>query len=384
MKSVIEQQRIVDEARVFADENIRPYASEFDANEALPKTLITLMGSKGYLGASLPEKYGGLGLDPIHYGYFTEVIGKACSSTRALLTVQTSLVGETLLRWGTEQQINKYLPLLIKGEKISAFALSEPNVGSDAKSVEATYRKENGKYILNGHKKWISFAGIADVFLVVAACQENISAFLVDRQSPGMKVVPMRGMLAARAAHIAEIEMQEVEVPEDHLLGREGWGLNTVVATALNHGRYSIAWAGLAIAQECLDAMVNYSRERKQFGKKIYQFQLIQGLISDAVTKVHAARAICLRAGELASHKDSEAIMETNIAKYFTSKVAMEVAMAAVQVHGGNGCNSKYPVERLFREARILEIIEGSSQIQQEIISTYGLRKYYQKNYYAK
>ncbi|MCU0288129.1 MAG: acyl-CoA dehydrogenase, partial [Acidobacteria bacterium] len=148
-------------------------------------------------------------------------------------------------------------------------------------------------------------------------------------------------------------------------------------STALDHGRYSIAWAGVAIAQEALEAMITYSRQRSQFGKKLYTHQLIQGIIGDAVTKVHAGRALCLRAGQLRKANDSSAVIETTIAKYFTSKIAMEVTIDAVQVHGGNGCYNKYPVERLFREAKVLEIIEGTSQVQQEIISSYGLRAYY-------
>jgi alkylation response protein AidB-like acyl-CoA dehydrogenase len=375
------QEKLVEEARLFADQEVRPFAAEFEAREALPKELIRKMADRGYLAASFPEKYGGLGLDPVQYGLFTEEIGKACSSTRGLLTVHTSLVGETLVRWGTDEQKDRWLLPMARGEKIAAFALTEPGVGSDAKNVQTAYRQAGHKYIINGKKKWISFSDIADYLLVVASNDGRVSTFIVEREFPGVKTTPIKGLLGGRASHIAEIELNDVEVPQENLVGKEGGGFTYVVSTALDHGRYSIAWAGVALAQEALEAMISYSRKRSQFGQKIYNFQLIQGIIGDAVTKVHAGRALCLRAGELRKAGSPEAAMETTIAKYFTSKMAMEVAIDAVQVHGGNGCYNKYPVERLFREAKILEIIEGSSQVQQEIISRYGLRKYFRSGY---
>ena len=189
----------------------------------------------------------------------------------------------------------------------------------------------------------------------------------------------MKGLLARRASHIAEIELNDVYVPKENVIGRPGSGFPYVVGTALDHGRYCIAWSGVAVAQEALDAMVTYARNRKQFDKKICEFQLIQGIIADSVTMIHAARALCIRAGELRQQGDSNAITETTIAKYFTSKVAMEVATDAVQVHGGDGCSNSFPVERLFREAKVLEIIEGTSQIQQQLIAKYGLRQYRRK-----
>ena len=371
------QKIIVNEAKIFAQEEIRPFAAAFDAAGALPKGLIKKLADRKYLSATFPEKYGGLELDPVYYGFLTEEIGKACCSTRALLTVQTSLVGETILRWGTTGQKDRWLPRMASGEKVGAFALSEPNIGSDAKNVETQYEKRGNGYAVSGRKKWITFGEIADFFIVIASQKGTITSLIVERESPGLKALPIKGLLAGRASHIAEIEFDNVFVPGENLLGQEGSGFNYTVSTALDHGRYSIAWAGVAVAQEALDAMVSYARKRRQFGKKIYQFQLIQGMIGTAVTKIHAARALCLRAGEMRKKGDLEAVMETAIAKYFSSKIALEVATDAVQVHGGNGCCDRYPVERLFREAKVLEIIEGTSQIHQELIGLYGLKKYF-------
>ena len=373
------QQSIVSDVREFTDSRIRPFATEFELNERLPKELIRDMASKGYLAASFPAKYGGLGLDPVHYGLFTEQVGKGCCSTRGLITVHTSLVGESILRWGSEQQKEKWLPAMASGKKIAAFALSEPEVGTNAAGVQTKYHKNGKGYILNGIKKWITCGDIADIFMVIATNDTHISAFLVERQFAGVSTKPLKGLLASKASHVAEITLDNVEVPETHLVGIEGGGYTYIVNTALDHGRYSIAWAGVAIAQEAVDAMVKYARNRSQFGKKLHHFQLIQAMIGDAVTKVHAARALCMKAGELRRTNHEDAMIETSIAKYFSSKIAMDITIDAVQLHGGNGCCNEYPVERLFREAKILEIIEGTSQVQQEIIAKYALSRYYKK-----
>jgi alkylation response protein AidB-like acyl-CoA dehydrogenase len=373
---IFRQQGIVDEARIFAEREIRPHAATFDQKERLSRGLITKMAEKGFLAASFPEKYGGLNLDPVFYGLFTEQIGKACCSTRSLITVHTSIVGETVLRWGSEEQKQTLLPRMAAGERIGAFALSESEVGSNAKGVQTTYSGSANSYIVNGNKKWISFGDMADFFIVIASNNGQISAFIVERGYEGVKTTPIRGMLGCRASHIAELEFRDVLVPFENVLGPVGSGFPFIVGTALDHGRYSIAWASLAVAQESMEAMIRYAKTRKQFGKHIYKFQLIQGIIGDAATRVHAARALCLKAGEMRKKGDPGALAETTIAKYFASKVAMDVARDAVQVHGGNGCCNQYPVERLFREAKILEIIEGTSQIQQELIAKYALRRY--------
>jgi alkylation response protein AidB-like acyl-CoA dehydrogenase len=367
---------IIAEAREFADTEVRPFATEFDRTETLPRELIDKMAERKYLAASFPEEFGGLGLDPVNYGYFTEEIGKACCSTRSLITVHTSLVGESLLRWGSKEQKEKWIPAMAEGKKIGSFALSEPEIGSNARGVKTSYRKATDGFVISGKKKWISFAAIADFFIVVAADGEKVTAFIVERSAKGVTTKRIPGMLGCRAAYVSEIDLENVLVPPENMVGKEGSGFPYVVGTALDHGRYSIAWGGVAIAQSSLEAMINYSRRRTQFGKKIYEFQLVRGLIGDAVTKTHAARALCVKAGEMRQEGHQDAITETAIAKYFTSKVALEVASDAVQVHGGEGCSQNYPVERLFREAKILEIIEGTNQIQQEMLARFALRKY--------
>jgi len=282
-----------------------------------------------------------------------------------------------MLRWGTKKQKDRWLPPMALGEKIGAFALTEPDVGTDARSVRTNYKKTTEGYLINGHKKWISFGQIADFFLVIASRDREISAFIVGRHFKGVKIMPIKGMLASRASHIAEIELENVEVPKDNVLGRVGSAFDYIVTTALDNGRYSIAWAGVAVAQEALEQMVTYSRKRTQFNKKLHEFQLIRGMIADAATKTSAARALCLKAGQMRKEDHPDAIVETVIAKYFASQVANSVVRDALQVHGAKGCCNSYPVERLFREAKLLEIIEGTSQIHQEMIAKSALRKYF-------
>lgn len=374
-----QKDNIILEAKLFTEKEIRPFAGDFEREEKVPKELIKKMAERNYLAAPFPEEYGGLGLDPLYYGYLTEEIGKGCSSTRALLTVHTSLVGETLLKLGTKEQKEKYLKPMAKGELIAAFALSEPEVGTDAQSVKTSYKKEGNKYILNGSKKWISFGDIADIFIIMASEGKNVTAFIAERNFGGIKTKPIKGLMAGKAAHIAEIEINNLEIPEENVLGNVGGGFAFVGNTALDYGRYSIAWAATAVAGAALEEMVTYSRQRSQFDQKIYKFQTVREIIADATTKYLTSRALCIHAGNLRVEGSDESVMQTTIAKYYSSKIVMDVAKDAVQVFGGNGCTSEYPVERFFREAKIFEIIEGTSQVQQEIISRYALGKYYRR-----
>lgn len=367
----------------FIKSEISPLVAEIDKSCVYPKALIKKLADEKYLTPTFPLEFGGLNLTSLEYGNFTEAVGKVCQATRALLTVHNSLVGETIFRWGSDEQKKDYLFNMSSGNKIGAFALSEPKIGSDAKNVETKYEKKNDAYIINGKKKWTSFGGIADFFLVIATNEKNVSTFLVDRNSDGIKVEEMQGLLAGNGVHISQIEFNNVVVPSSKLLGGEGNGLNYIVSTALDHGRYSIAWGGIAIAQAALEAMVTYARRREQFGEKIYKHDAIQQMIGESTAKLHSARALCEKVAVMRSENHPDSIMETNVAKYITSKVAVEIANIAVQVHGGNGCWNQFPVEKLFREARILEIIEGTSQVQEKLIASFALRRYFNNELYT-
>ena len=361
--------------RSFVDEEIVPYANQCDREEYTPSQLIEKLANRGYLGAVLPKDRGGSGMDMITYGLLNEEIGRGCSSLRSLLTVH-SMVSYALLKWGSKFQKECWIPKLASGEVIAAFALSEPNVGSDAKSAETTAILSGDSYILNGQKKWITYGQIADVFLVFAQYEGKPSAFLVEKNSPGLSIKPISGMLGVRASMLAELHLNDCKIPQENLVCRQGFGFSHVASSALDYGRYSVAWGCIGIAQACLEACIQYTSQRKQFGVYLREHQLIQQMLTEMVANVKAARLLCYQAGYLKDIGEPKSIMETSIAKYFASTMATKVASDAVQIHGGNGCSSEYPVQRYFRDAKIMEIIEGSTQIQQITIAEYGYQEY--------
>ena len=368
------QARIVAKAGEFARDVLQPRARQNDETGVFPRDVLRQMASLGFLGASLPQQYGGLELDPLAYGLLVEAIEQGDSAASRLLTVHLALAAQAILRYGSDEQLRRWMPGIARGETLCAFGLTEPDHGSDAGSIQTSYAVHGDDFCLNGRKKWISFSGIADVILIVARNAETVSVFLVRRDTPGLTITPIRGLMAGRACHICEIALQDVKVGRDALLGAEGQGFTYVVNTALDHGRYSVAWSGVGLAQAALNAMVSYSKHREQFGCKLSKHQLIRAAIADAVTDVYAARSLCLRAAQTRKAGSPEAVTESMIAKQFASRVAFRVACDAVQLHGGNGCYSDYPVERYMREAKVLEIIEGTTQITQMVISLHGLR----------
>ncbi len=370
------QGRIVQEAGEFARAVLAPQAPLNEEKGVFPRDVLAQMGERGYLGATLPREYGGLGLDPVAYGLLVAEIEKGDCSASRLLTVHLALAGEAICKCGSDSQIRKWIPRVARGETMCAFALTEPEHGSDAAGIQTAYTEHGNEFRINGRKRWITFSGIANLLLVMARNGEAVSAFLVEREAPGVSIEPQKSLAAGRACHICEVALNDVVVGKENLVGQAGQGFTYVANTALDHGRYSIAWGGVGLAEAALDAMVSYARQRKQFGQSIGSFQLIRRMIAEAVTGVYAAKSLCLRAGELRKSGAPDAIIETTIAKHFSAQTAFRIACDAVQVHGGNGFTSDYPVERYMREAKVLEIIEGTSQIQQMMISMHGLRRF--------
>ena len=360
--------------REFVNHEIVPYADWCDREEHTPPNLIQKLAEKGYLSALIPQNLGGSGFDPITYGLLNEEVGRGCSSLRSLITVH-SMVCQALLKWGNKFQKAYWVPKLAAGEVIGAFALSEPDVGSDAKSIETTAKLVDRSYILNGRKKWITYGQIADIFLVFARCEGEYSAFLVEKNSPGLAIKPISGMVGVKASMLAELHLDDCSIPSENLVGRSGFGFSYIAASALDWGRYSVAWGCVGIAQACLEASLKYTNERQQFNVCLKEHQLIKQMISEAIANVKAARLLCYQAGYLKEIGDPKSMQETSIAKYFASVVANKVAGDAVQIHGGNGCSSEYPVQRYWRDAKIMEIIEGSTQIQQITIADYGYQE---------
>ena len=365
-----EQRALRAEVRDFVSREIAPHAGRWDREETTPREIVDRLVERGWLGSMVPAEHGGKGLDMISYGILNEEIGRGCSSIRSLLTVH-DMVCRGILRWGSRGQKERYLPRLARGEILGAFALSEPGAGSDAMGIQTRAATQDDGFVLDGTKKWITYGQIADLFLLFAQLDGKPTAFLVERGTPGFTVVPLRGILGTRASMLAELKLENVRIPAEAMVGRPGFGVSHVVGAALEQGRYSVACGSVGIAQACLDECLAYSRERVQFDKPLFDHQLVRAMLSDMITNVRAARLLCMRAGYLRDTGDPGSFAETMLAKYFASTTATKVASDAVQIHGGNGCHEDFAVSRYFRDAKVMEIIEGSSQIQQFTIARF-------------
>ena len=350
--------------REFVREHIRPHAGTWDREERVPPELIDQLRENRYLGSPLPVDAGGGGLDAITYGLLTEELGRGCSSVRSLLTVH-DMVALAVSRWGSRELKAKVGTAVAQGELLCALALSEPDAGSDAAGVQTEAHPDGDGYVLNGRKKWITYGQIADLFLTLTRCDGKLTAFLVPADAAGLTRRPLRGIVGTRASLLAELDFDHCFIPASHRVGGVGFGLSHVVGGALDHGRYSVAWGAVGIAQACLDACLEYTSTRKQFGVPISQHQLVQRKLANMITDTRAARLLCYRAGYMRHIGDPSAPSETLIAKYFASKAAVRAANAAVQLHGANGLTEDYPVGRYLRDAKVTEIIEGSTQSQQ-------------------
>ncbi|MFD1989553.1 acyl-CoA dehydrogenase family protein [Paenibacillus nicotianae] len=368
-----EQIKWKEEFREFVDTEIVPYAKENDRQEKLAPEIIKKLKQKGYMGSMLPKEYGGMGLDWIALGIFNEELGRGCSSVRSLLTVH-GMVALSILRWGTKEQKESFLPQMAKGEKIGAFALTEPEAGSDSQSIKSTATLYENHYTINGHKKWITMGQIADVFLVFVKYDGQPTAFLIDRETEGFIQKPISGLIGARATMNAELYFNHCKIPQKNVIGSIGTGLSYVALDCLDYGRYTVACGCVGLAQACLEESTSYSRNRIQFGTTLGENQLIQKMITEMTVNIRAARLLCYSAGYLKDILDPDSIIETWTAKYFASKIVNQIASDAIQIHGANGCSSDYPVERYMRDAKINEIIEGTTQIHEMLIASNTFR----------
>lgn len=355
-------------ARRFVDEYVRPRAGEFDRGGEVPQDLADRMSEHGLWAPFLPVEVGASGVDMVTFGHIHEEIGRGCSSVRSLLTVH-AMVASAVHRWGDVAQRERWLPPLATGKATAAFCLSEPEVGSDATRITTTARRVPGGWVIDGTKKWITGGRRADVLLVFARIDQGIGAFLVPRRTPGVSVSPIDDILGTRASMLAEITLDQAEVGPDALLGPEGFAGGMVMTAALDIGRYSVAAGSAGIIAACLDASTDYTSRRVVRDSPLRDFQLIQAKITNMVTDLHAARLLYERAGRLKEAGEAATVMATWIAKYFASTAAVRHAGEAVQIHGANGFTAQYPVERLFRDAKVMEIIEGSTEIQQITIA---------------
>ena len=366
-----EQQLIKQTAREFTDKEIVERAKQNARDHHFDLDLVKKIADQGYLGAIVPREYGGAGLGYIDYGLVVEEIGRGCSSVRTVISVQTSLVCSAILKWGTEEQKQHYLPKLCSGEWLGCFGLTEPDTGSDAAKQKTRAKKTDSGWVINGAKMWISMGNYAKVALIFAQTDpekghRGLACFMVDTDQPGYQASTIEHKMGLHASDTASIALEDVEVTDDQMLGEIGDGFK-VAMSSLDSGRYSVAAGCVGICQGCVEESVKYAKEREQFGKPIASFQLVQAMIADMVLKTDASRMLVWRAGFL-KDKGRPNTLETSVAKLHATEAAVECSNTAIQVHGGAGYVDDHPVERYFRDVRVTTLYEGTSQIQKLII----------------
>jgi alkylation response protein AidB-like acyl-CoA dehydrogenase len=365
-----EQQLIRETARTFCDREIVPHAREWDRTERMDLGIVAKLAEIGLLGCALPEEHGGMGLDTVSYCVVMEELGRADSSVRGIVSVNNGLAGKTIAKWGTEEQKAEWLPKLCSGEALGCYGLTEPGSGSDPASLITRARREGSSWVLDGSKIFITLGSWAGVALVFARSggegASGITCFLVPTASEGFSARKIDGKLGLRAQDTAEIVLDGVRVADSARLGDEGAGFK-VAMSALDNGRISLAAGSVGIAQGCVDASLAYASERRQFGKPIAAFQLVQELIADMAVETEAARMLAWRAAYLADSGRPYTLAASQ-AKYYASEVAVRAANAAVQVHGGYGYVDEFPVQKYLRDARVSTLYEGTSQIQKLLI----------------
>ena len=366
------QLMIRETARKFAEEKLAPSADDRDEKEQFPFDAIKEMGDLGFMGMMVSEKYGGAALDTISYILAMEEISKVDASAGVVMSVNNSLVCWGIETYGSEQQKEKYLRDLATGKKLGAFALSEPEAGSDATNQRTTAVRNGDYYLLNGMKNFITNGANADVVLVMASTDRSkgakgVSAFILEKGLPGFTVAKKEKKLGIRSSDTVSLAFQDVRIPVENRVGEEGFGIKFALKT-LDGGRIGIAAQALGIAQGSLDAAIKYSKERKAFEHPIAEFQAIQFKLADMATNVEAARMLVLNAASLKDRKEAYNVAAA-MAKLYASKVAVKCALEAIQIHGGYGYIREYKVERFLRDAKITEIYEGTSEIQRVVIA---------------
>jgi butyryl-CoA dehydrogenase len=366
-----EQRLIKQTAREFTDKELIERTRENARNHHFDLDLVKKIADQGYLGAIVPQEYGGAGLDYLSYGLIVEEIGRGDSAIRTVISVQTSLVCSAILKWGTEEQKHHYLPKLCSGEWLGCFGLTEPDTGSDAANQKTRAKKTDSGWLISGAKMWISMGNYAKVALIFAQTDpelgyKGLACFLVDTDQPGYKASTIEHKMGLHASDTASIALEDVEVTDEQMLGTIGDGFKVAMG-ALDSGRYSVAAGCVGICQGCVEESVKYAKEREQFGRPIASFQLVQAMIADMVLKTDASRMLVWRAGFL-KDQGRPNTLETSVAKLHATEASLECANLAIQVHGGAGYVDDHPVERYFRDARVTTLYEGTSQIQKLII----------------
>lgn len=358
--------------RKYAEERLIPAAVEMDKTADFPSEIAREMAALNYFGLQIPTEYGGAGLDTVSYAIVIEEISRACASMGLCISVHNSVAAYPLYEFGTEEQRRKYLVPLAKGEKIGTFCLTEPNAGSDAGGLETSARPLDQEYIINGNKVFVTNGGVSGTNLIFAYTMQAdnkkvYSVFIVESERPGLEKGPIEDLMGMRGNPVCPISLDHCRVPMENRLGAEGQGLKIALAT-LSGGRIGIASQALGISQAALDVSLKYAQERHQFGKPLCAFEGIQGYLADMATRVEASRLLIQKAAYLRD-QGKDYVKESAMSKLYAAATAVEATKIGVQIHGGYGYTKSYPIERYYRDAKVCEIYEGTSEIQRTVIA---------------
>ena len=374
MDSLLEEKyRIVrDSVRNFCEREIRPHAKDIDSEARFPWEIVEKMGKLGYFGIQVPEELGGACMDSVSYAITIEEISRVCAGLGLCVTVHNSVAVYPLVLFGTEEQKKRWVPSLARGEKIGAFCLTEPNIGSDVAGIESTAIRDNGYYVVNANKTFVTNGGVADTCLIFtktdpSAGPRGISVIVAERGTPGFEVGDLEDLSGMRANPVSSIRLSDCRIPEKNLLAKEGMGMK-IGLIALDIGRIGVGAQALGIAQAALEEGVRYANQRRQFGVPIARHEAVQIMIADMATQVDAARLLVYRAATL-KDKGLPFSKEAAMAKLYASETSSKVADIAVQIHGGYGYSKSYPVERYYRDARVTRIYEGTAEIHRMVIA---------------
>lgn len=373
-----DSQLILSHVREFAQHEIAPLAAQYDRSGEYPWEQLRKLADMGLLGATIPEEYGGAGLDSVTYALCLEEIAAADASVAVIMSVQNGLPEQMILKYGSEEQKQQYLTPLAQGKKIGAFCLTEPNAGSDAASLRLSAQKDANGWILNGQKAWITSGGQADTYLVMARTSgsgaKGVTCFVVEKDTPGLSFGKPEEKMGLHAAHTTTVNFEEVRISDAQRIGDEGQGL-IIALSSLDSGRIGIAMQSIGIARAALEAAAKYALTREQFGKKIAEFEGVSFKIAEMASRIEAARLVALKAAWLRD-QGKKYTKEASMAKFLASDAAVYVTREAVQIFGGNGYSREYPVERYYRDAKITEIYEGTNEIQKLVISRQVFSEY--------
>ncbi len=357
------------EVKKFVATEVEPFVEQWDRDQTHPESIVSLLGDTGYLGSTLPTDYAGKGWDFVTFGLLNEAFGRGSSALTGLITVQ-AMVSMTLLKWGTNEQRKKWLPLLAKGKTIGAFALTESGGGSALQSLTTEFRRKNegDGFVLNGEKKWISNGQIAGLFLVFGKSEQGFVACILPRETSGLEIEPIKEMLGFRAAGLAQLTFRDVAVPASSIVGKPGFALSHVAMVGLQYGRISTACSAAGLLRGCFEESVSYAAERRVGDRNVGNFGMIRSLIARMGADLEAAHLLSYAACRAEDEHLSEAFSKALIAKYYNSQAAVRAASDAVQIQGASGCHSSSSAARYYRDSKLMEILEGTTQIHEELL----------------